>query len=118
MPPEVGRLTKLKKLSLKRNFLTELPPQIAQMVCRTAMCKLFISIQASLEELDLSENALASLPDELLQMDNLKVIILHGNSKLHEFPRNIAKKNGTVFKVKNMTLPTTEPMILAIIIRD
>ena len=74
LPPEIGRLTRLKKLSVgrkewvppeKRNPLTNLPKQIGQLV--------------NLQELYLYSNQLAALPSEIGKLTTLKSLCLSGN---------------------------------------
>src|SRR5437667_270441 len=69
IPPEIGQLTQLARLSLSNNQLTSVPPEIGQL--------------RQLARLYLSNNQLAELPDSLRRLANLKVLFLHGNPQLH-----------------------------------
>ena len=90
LPPEIGKLTQLKKLMLGRyiideddnyiasieNSLTELPPEIGQLT--------------ALETLDLSGNQLSSLPGEIGQLTALETLSLSGN-QLSSLPGEIGQ---------------------------
>ena len=58
LPPQIGKLVKLKGLSLRGNQLSELPPQIGELV--------------NLKGLDVSYNRLTGLPATIGELTNLK----------------------------------------------
>jgi hypothetical protein len=64
-----GALNGIKQLKLSEK-LTEFPKEI-------------LSLAESLEVLDLSNNALSSLPDELIQLNNLKIFFASQNNFKH-----------------------------------
>ena len=90
LPPEIGKLTQLKKLILGKyeydedgniaenfdNQLTTLPKEIG-LLCQ-------------LEELQIVSNQLISLPEEIGQLSNLQVLDLTGN-ELKALPAEIGK---------------------------
>ncbi|KAK9472141.1 uncharacterized protein V1510DRAFT_138580 [Dipodascopsis tothii] len=74
IPPQIGKLRKLVKLSCVDNSLSTIPPEIK---CLT-----------DLRELDVHNNNLGSLPSEIWQLSNLESLNLSSN-KLEAFPRLI-----------------------------
>ena len=62
LPPEVGRLTNLRRLDLGGNRLTSLPPEVGRLT--------------NLQELDLGGNRLTSLPPEVGRLTNLRRLLL------------------------------------------
>ncbi|MBV9011063.1 MAG: leucine-rich repeat domain-containing protein [Pseudonocardiales bacterium] len=71
LPAEIGKLRKLKILSLGRNMLTELPPEIG--------------LLTNLKKLDLDFNDLTSLPKEIECLTKLHHLSFYRN-KLTELP--------------------------------
>ena len=67
IPPEIGRMSKLKKLFLTNNCL-----QNRSIPYTLTFCK-------KLEELYLDHNLLDALPGFLIDMDSLKTVHRHGN---------------------------------------
>lgn len=65
LPPDIGRLTKLKELRLRNCQLTSLPPEIGQLT--------------NLEKLYLGNNQLVKIPSEISQLINLKELDLNSN---------------------------------------
>ncbi|MGK7886914.1 MAG: COR domain-containing protein [Crocosphaera sp.] len=86
LPSEIGNLTKLKSLILRKwdketrknvgNNLTSLPPEIVQLT--------------SLQQLDLSDNQLSSLPPEIVQLISLQQLDLSDN-QLSSLPAEIGQ---------------------------
>lgn len=74
LPPEIGRLTSLKKLSAEANFLNELPIEIWNLI--------------NLRHLNLSSNQLTSIPEEIKNLINLKYLNLNFN-RLVTIPQEI-----------------------------
>ncbi len=68
MPPEIGRLSALKRLDLHNNQLTSLPPEIG--------------LLSTLTVLDLTNNQLTSVPPEIGKLNALKELYLQGNPGL------------------------------------
>ena len=75
IPPEIGRLHRLRELHLGSNRLRELPPEIGGL--------------GSLESLYLQINQLRELPPEIGKLSSLEDLYLVGN-QLQELPREIA----------------------------
>jgi Leucine-rich repeat (LRR) protein len=65
LPPEIGRLTRLKVLLLHNNQLRALPPELAKLT--------------GLEVLGLGGNGLEQLPREVVALNNLTDLYLDGN---------------------------------------
>jgi Leucine-rich repeat (LRR) protein len=65
LPPEIGKLTKLKVLNLQGNQLTTLPPEIGNLT--------------NLRELWVDDNQLTTLPPEFGNLTNLDFLSLHFN---------------------------------------
>lgn len=68
------------------NKLTKLPPEIEKLV--------------NLKEIHASRNQIISLPSNLLQMDKLKIVALHGNpldAKSIQVVKQITKKGVKVY---------------------
>ncbi|MEM7555513.1 MAG: COR domain-containing protein [Cyanobacteria bacterium P01_A01_bin.84] len=85
LPPEIGKLTQLKKLVLGKydekhgyigNNLSELPKEIGLLV--------------QLEELQIVENQLRNLPAEIVRLTNLQSLDLE-NNQLRNLPREIVQ---------------------------
>ena len=79
LPPEIGRLTRLKTLSVNYSGLTALPPEIGQL--------------AQLEELVLAGNRLRELPPEIGQLDRLENLHL-GQNELVSLPQELGQLAG------------------------
>ncbi|MBQ4860308.1 serine/threonine-protein kinase [Pseudoalteromonas sp. MMG013] len=103
---EIGPVKRLKIVE----DLTEFPHEI-------------LDLKASLEILDLSNNALSSLPPEFKQLDNLKIVFL-SNNKFTELPEvlgqcknleMIAFKGNKISKVAEYSLP---PSVRWLILTD
>lgn len=60
LPPEIGRFTKLEKLTLRKGSLVTLPPEIGQLT--------------RLEALWLDDNKLTAIPPEIGQLANLRLL--------------------------------------------
>ncbi|MCK5523442.1 MAG: leucine-rich repeat domain-containing protein [Thiomargarita sp.] len=65
LPPEIAQLVNLQVLYLSRNQLTALPPEIAQLV--------------NLQWLEINENKLTALPPKFVQLVNLQRLEINGN---------------------------------------
>lgn len=76
LPPEIGRLRKLRELRLYNNRLTDLPPEIGQLT--------------ALEMLELARNDLKALPSEIGRLTNLEIIHL-SNNQLTALPPEIGQ---------------------------
>jgi Leucine-rich repeat (LRR) protein len=74
LPAEIGQLTSLAKLELNDNRLQELPPEIGNL--------------KQLKILDLTENELTQLPASIGQLTNLHSLLLNEN-KLTSLPEEI-----------------------------
>ena len=68
LPPQIGQLTNLQRLHLQDNQLTTLPPGIGQLT--------------NLTHLYLRQNQLTSLPPEIEQLPKLEILYLVGNTSL------------------------------------
>ena len=75
LPTSIQRLTKLEKLDLDGNKLTELPAEISDF--------------RELRELSMSNNQLVGLPTSIQRLTKLKKLYLNGN-KLTELPAEIS----------------------------
>jgi Leucine-rich repeat (LRR) protein len=92
LPPEIGRLTMLKSLTVTRCSLTVLPKEIGQLKNLRALY-LFqnelrwlpqeIGELTALEVLDVAGNELRSLPPEMSSLKNLQILRLRGNQIYH-----------------------------------
>ncbi len=107
LPPEIGKLSKLKKLILGSwkkiasgwisNSLSSLPPKIGQLT--------------NLIYLDLYNNTLNSLPPEIGQLTNLTVLYLNSNA-LNSLPSEIGQlTNLTVLHLGGNSLSSLPPEI-------
>jgi Leucine-rich repeat (LRR) protein len=76
LPPEIGQLVNLKKLSLRSNQLSALPHEIGKLT--------------SLQELSLSYNQLSSLPTEIGRLTNLYQLTITSN-KITILPPSIGQ---------------------------
>lgn len=76
IPPEIGRLKRLKKLILNSNRIAILPEEVGRL--------------EGLEELVLSENEIELLPKTISMMAALRVLKLQ-NNKLKKLPNEIAE---------------------------
>ncbi|MCA9329865.1 leucine-rich repeat domain-containing protein [Candidatus Saccharibacteria bacterium] len=74
IPPEIGQLTKLRKLHLDFNEFDKLPPEIGQLT--------------ELRVLSLDHNKLRGLPDEICNLTNLCSLDCEFN-KISSLPKNI-----------------------------
>lgn len=75
LPPQIGKLKRLRRLILNTNKLKHIPDDIGQL--------------DMLEELVLSENSIEDIPVSLSLMSNLKILKL-ANNKLKAIPYEIA----------------------------
>lgn len=75
LPPEIGQLKQLTRLSLKQNHLDALPPEIGQL--------------ENLRELWLDGNKLSTLPEEIGQLKQLRWLSLNDN-QINELPESLA----------------------------
>ena len=71
LPPELGNLTKLQRLSLSQNQLSGIPPELGNL--------------ANLKQLDLVKSELSEIPPELGNLVNLKHLYIQEN-ELSEIP--------------------------------
>ncbi len=76
VPPEIGRLTSIKRLNLAGNYLTNLPVEIKQLT--------------NLYYLNLGSNQFAIFPEEIGQLTNLRILDLVCN-QLTSLPAEIGK---------------------------
>lgn len=76
LPSEIGKLTKLEKLNLLSNELKELPEELCQLT--------------NLKELYLAENSLTRLPEGIGQLKNLEWLNISDN-KLSELPGGLCQ---------------------------
>jgi hypothetical protein len=76
IPPDFGRLKRLRKLVLNGNRITAIPDELGRL--------------DSLEELILSENSIEEIPMSIAQMGSLRVLKLQ-NNKLTKLPSEIAE---------------------------
>ena len=99
LPPEIGRLTSLERLTVVGNELTSLPPEIGQLTQLTSLSlasNRLMSLPPELGELtdltdlDLSENQLTSLPPEIGQLTSLSELWL-GDNELTSLPPEIGQ---------------------------
>ena len=88
LPPEIAKLTHLRKLDLSINQLTSLPLEISELEnleildLRSNQLRVLpgeISKLGKLKELDLRINRLTGLPDEIAQLTNLTLLRLEKN---------------------------------------
>jgi internalin A len=88
LPPEIGQLISLRHLNLSYNQLTELPPEIGQLI--------------NLASLELSANQLTALPPEIGQLTRLTTLYCDDN-QLTELPPAIGQLGGlyTLSLIKN-----------------
>lgn len=75
-PARVGKLTRLKELSLAKNKIARLPQRIGELT--------------HLEHLDVSKNAIGEVPRELWNLANLEFLSLAGN-EISGLPQGMAK---------------------------
>ncbi|MBD3311901.1 hypothetical protein GF352_00350 [archaeon] len=86
--PDIGGLTKLKKLDLQGNHLTYLPDSIGELI--------------NLEELYLEENSLTMLPESIVELEKLEKLYLRRNKPFNQLPKDIGKmKNLKELCVRN-----------------
>ncbi|MBN1815588.1 MAG: leucine-rich repeat domain-containing protein [Anaerolineae bacterium] len=97
LPPEIGQLTQLQGLNLRRNKLVDLPPEINQL---TQLQILYLGDNqlttlppeigqlAALQELELSHNSLTALPPGIVQLTILQSLDLRYN-QLPAIPKEI-----------------------------
>ncbi len=76
LPPEIGKLKKLRILDLSSNQLTQLPPEIGKLV---NLEKLYLGIDNVSFFYYTIGNLLKTLPSEIENLSNLKVLDLSGN---------------------------------------
>ncbi|QKQ77944.1 GTPase [Nostoc sp. TCL240-02] len=81
LSPEIGKLTNLRGLDLKRNKLTVLPTEIGQLI--------------HLIQLTFQSNQLSSLPAEICQLSNLTALSLH-NNQLSSLPPEIRQLSNLI----------------------
>jgi GTPase SAR1 family protein len=99
LPPEIGQLSELKRLSLHGNYLTELPPEIGRLTRLEALYLDNNQIKAlppeigrlrALRELDLRSNRLTALPSAIKHLRELRELDLCAN-ELTALPEEIAQ---------------------------
>lgn len=83
VPPQVGNLSSLQLLNLKRNLLVEIPLEICQL---------------RLLHLDVSANRISSLPTQLRLMTSLQTLVLDQNPMT--FPPAVLCKRGRIHVFK------------------
>ncbi len=88
LPPEIAKLTKLQSLDLNGNQLTELPPEITKLT-KLRNLDLGDSIFSRYDS-NINRNQLTELPPEITKLTNLRRLDLSGN-QLTELPPEIAK---------------------------
>lgn len=74
IPPVIGKLAHLRKLSLSHNSLMSIPAEIGNLT--------------NLKELDLGSNELSSLPATFSSLKNLEKLDVRNNS-LYDFPKEV-----------------------------
>lgn len=83
--PSIGRLTRLQKLSVANNAVTDVPESIGNLTALRALCIRGNRIAplppslgqcTMLEELDASNNPIEAIPEQLSSLKNLKVLLL------------------------------------------
>jgi Leucine-rich repeat (LRR) protein len=98
LPPEIGKLVKIKRLYLSRGKLKKLPPEIGKL--------------NSLKELSLFTNKLKELPAEIGNLKKLNKLDLRSN-KLKRLPASISEYlSRPNFKIELDTNPWFKPMEL------
>jgi small GTP-binding protein len=127
LPPEIGRLTQLEKLSIgrkdwvppeKRNPLTKLPQEISQLTNLQELClwsnQLIvlppeIGQLTSLQSLDLGGNRLTALPPEIGQLTSLQHFYLGGNQLTAVSPEIIQLTNLQSLDLRGNRLTALPP---------
>ena len=120
LPPEIGWLTGLKKLSLEGNELASLPPEIGRLTKLNVLLlgnnmirdlPSEIGRLTALNVLALVNNRLTSLPPEIGQLVNLSVLAL-ANNQLTSLPGEIGRLTFlSVLSLGNNRLSTLPPEI-------
>ena len=87
LPPEIGYLTSLKRLSLDNNNLASLPIQIRQLT--------------SLEHLTIKDNKLQTLPKKLNKIKSLQYIELQGNQLSNFYLDGLPCKKGLLVNLED-----------------
>jgi Leucine-rich repeat (LRR) protein len=97
LPPGIGNLSSLKKLTLIETSLRELPLEIGQL--------------QSLQILDLQMNELKAIPFEIGQLENLKELYLGENRIITKLPIEIGNlRNLRTFKINYQQLHLDPPL--------
>lgn len=96
-PPSLARLKKLKKLSLAKNIITEIPA--------------FIGELESLEELDLSGCNIETISDAIGKLKKLRILNLNSNHNLSVFPEVMSELTELqVLKMDYVATPLPESL--------
>ncbi len=95
LPPSVGRLHQLKRLSLANNKLTDLP--------------ITLEFCEQLEELDVSHNQFTAIPGVVLTLRNLKVLRRLGSNLISRWTTGLTTFPHISVHVKDLTRDTDIP---------
>lgn len=102
LPPAIGKLVNLRKLSLQNNSLTTLPTEIGHLtnlkylnLMDNQLTELPVAIGqlSALNHLYLGDNQLTELPAEIGQLSGLESLVLW-NNKLTSLPAELRKVNN------------------------
>ena len=98
LPPEIGDLTNLEEISIRRNYLSKLPAEIGKL--------------KKLKYLDLVLNQLNTLPKEIGALTSLETLIL-GHNPLTGLPNEISHlPNLRFLKLQGLNTNTSEQLTL------
>lgn len=96
-PPSLAKLKKLKKLSLSKNMITEIPAIIGEL--------------ENLEELDLSGCNIETINEAIGKLKKLRILNLSSNHDLSAFPDTIGELSGLqVLKMDYVATPLPESL--------
>jgi len=96
-PPSLGKLKKLKKLSLSKNTITEIPAIIGEL--------------ENLEELDLNGCDIQTIDEAIGKLKKLRILDLSSNHNLGTFPEAMARLSELqVLKMDYVSTPLPESL--------